>query len=579
MKCPKCGKDIPDEALFCEFCGAEIKIVPEYDPGVEEQIDSGMETVKQILDESDSQPDPSGIPFQNRNTGGEASRSAAAPAAQADAAKTGKADAGAQENQDAREHEEEKARKAEERKARYRARTRHVKMLVCLMVFGAFSVLLGIILGAVFRFGSSEKTQSWYVGRAYQMASEGQYLEAADEIDKAIALTEGDSHKSRGGHVLSGESISVSAETVSGQEQADSDSSEAQPEDQTDATLYLLKAEYLQKAGEKDLALGAASSALESSQSTEDDRIAAYGRMISIYASSEQYGEIAKLLDNCIYPSVVRSYLQYTLFDPTFSAEEGVYEGALTLKLDDEGDGSIFYTLDGSLPSTSSSLYTEPIVLTEGDYTVSAVYINHFGLESNVVTKHFTIRSTMPEEPVVKPNSGTVAKETPISVEIPEEENGGGSAQKGAVYYTTDGSDPTEEDSLYSGNLMIPPGTTTFRFVYISPEGLRSRVVEREYTYKVSTNIGSAEGVNYILVALIRRGEVIDTVGTIPGGTARYSFTYKGTEEIDGVQYLRYDESVVDAAGNEALTGRSYAVNAMNGTVNLYSDGALTPIG
>jgi len=25
MKCPNCGKEITDDSLFCEFCGAKVK--------------------------------------------------------------------------------------------------------------------------------------------------------------------------------------------------------------------------------------------------------------------------------------------------------------------------------------------------------------------------------------------------------------------------------------------------------------------------------------------------------------------------------------------------------------------------
>lgn len=46
---------------------------------------------------------------------------------------------------------------------------------------------------------------------------------------------------------------------------------------------------------------------------------------------------------------------------PTASLSSGVYENAVTITL--SGDGDIYYTLDGSHPTTSSSRYTDPITV------------------------------------------------------------------------------------------------------------------------------------------------------------------------------------------------------------------------
>ena len=32
MKCPNCGKELKTGQLYCESCGQEIQIVPDYDP-------------------------------------------------------------------------------------------------------------------------------------------------------------------------------------------------------------------------------------------------------------------------------------------------------------------------------------------------------------------------------------------------------------------------------------------------------------------------------------------------------------------------------------------------------------------
>ena len=42
MQCPKCGDEIPKGSLYCPKCGEEIKIVPEFDPEIENQIDESL---------------------------------------------------------------------------------------------------------------------------------------------------------------------------------------------------------------------------------------------------------------------------------------------------------------------------------------------------------------------------------------------------------------------------------------------------------------------------------------------------------------------------------------------------------
>lgn len=577
MKCPKCGKEIPDGALFCENCATEIKIVPEYEAKLEEQISSGMAEAAKVIAEEKGEPKTSAETeasgedsLQKQDTavfGAVNGKGAPGEGAEPEAApEDGPAPSALEETVSPEEaREQHKARRAR-RLARYAARRRYVKFMIVFLI-GAFCASAFLVFFYSRDLYHRTHTKSYYVGRAYQLSSDGKYQQAADEIDKAIALGPG----------------------------RNEDTGEAA----SDAALYLRKSEYLQKAGEEGLALGAASMALEDDASTEDDVVAAYGRMIAIYASYEEYDKIAELLSKCTRPQVVENYLQYALFDPEFSEEEGTYEDTLTLTLSDQGDGSIFYTLDGSVPTTSSMLYTGPIKLTEGTYDVSAVYVNHFNLSSRVVTKHYQIDSTVPLPPEVTPKSGTYAKQMEITASFAEEEDtentedrrkGRNSGKKekdsrkdavpGKIYYTTNGEDPTAKDQEYTGPVMMPQGDSTFKFAVITEEGVSSEVVERDYSYKISSSIGSSDGINYILVALIHRGEIVDTAGTIPSGTARYSFTYTGLQQIAGTgNFLMYSENLTDSAGNTVSTGRTYAVNGANGTVNLYSGGTLYPIG
>ena len=48
MKCPNCGEGMPEGALYCECCGEDIHIVPDFEPELERNME---QTISGILEE------------------------------------------------------------------------------------------------------------------------------------------------------------------------------------------------------------------------------------------------------------------------------------------------------------------------------------------------------------------------------------------------------------------------------------------------------------------------------------------------------------------------------------------------
>lgn len=113
--------------------------------------------------------------------------------------------------------------------------------------------------------------------------------------------------------------------------------------------------------------------------------------------------------------------------------------GGATISMSAE-NGTIYYTTDGSNPTTSSAQYTAPFTLTNSA-TVKAIAVNG-GASGDVRTANITVGQL--STPTITANMD--ADELTVMI----------AADSGAtIYYTTDGSNPTTSSSQYTGVLQV----------------------------------------------------------------------------------------------------------------------------
>ena len=85
--------------------------------------------------------------------------------------------------------------------------------------------------------------------------------------------------------------------------------------------------------------------------------------------------EISALIDSIDDVSIKSQLSEYNVATPRFSEKEGDYDTYISIKLISD-DNKIYYTLDGTDPTTSSTQYTEDINLNkEGKITVKAIAV------------------------------------------------------------------------------------------------------------------------------------------------------------------------------------------------------------
>lgn len=169
--------------------------------------------------------------------------------------------------------------------------------------------------------------------------------------------------------------------------------------------------------------------------------------------------------------------IQPTAAAPTFSPGSGTFNSAQSVTISDTTSGaSIYYTTNGSAPTTSSTLYSSPIAVSS-NMTIEAVAVASGFNTSTVGSATYTIKLPAASAPQFSPAPGSYT--TSQSVTLSDATAGA------SIYYTTDGSTPTTSSALYS--TPIPVLTTTVINAIAVAQGYSSSAVSTgTYTFPLA---------------------------------------------------------------------------------------------
>ena len=133
-----------------------------------------------------------------------------------------------------------------------------------------------------------------------------------------------------------------------------------------------------------------------------------YRAAISFYEETKQLDKISEILEDCDDESVLSSLKAYVSAEPVFSLDDGKYSEVQEVTLSASGE-TIYYTTDGTDPTSSSTKYTEPILLNEeGKTQIKAIAYNKKKIPSLVVSKTYEIEFPVADAPVVTQNPRAV---------------------------------------------------------------------------------------------------------------------------------------------------------------------------
>lgn len=475
MKCPRCGCEIKEGHLYCERCGMEIRMVPDFEPEIENSITETLSTVAEEIEGKEEPKEPE--------------------------EKNGK-------------------RKKTETKNNTKASVVIAKMvknwlMLTLAIF--IALVIAVVFVAVFVY--HRYSVSYQLEQARVCAQSEDYEGAIEYLERARGLRS------------------------------------------DDADLALLESGYYYQMGEKQKAADVLAALVDREVLSYEDKERVFENIIGIYREQERYEEINSLLKACGDEGIMNHFQQYLALPPEFGTESGNYDEVTILKLSANTAGNIYYTTDGSEPKEiRSQLYTAPIFLESGEYQIAAVFVNEYGIRSEVARSWYVIDLTVPDAPEVTPLSGNYYQPTMVEAAVPEGTT---------VYYTTDGTNPDSYSPEYTGPIPMPLGKSNFKFVTISQEGVSSEIVSRSFDFSLETEVSVDKAITNVIQALYNRQVLTDLQGHSHGVVGKYVFKYDTIVEIPDLGYYYVlNEYVEDESGNQTKTERLYAVEVYTGAPN-----------
>jgi hypothetical protein len=155
---------------------------------------------------------------------------------------------------------------------------------------------------------------------------------------------------------------------------------------------------------------------------------------------------------------------------PTLTPAAGTYALAQKVTITDTTKGAVIYfTTDGTTPTTGSAKYTAAIAVNASETIQAIAVASGFG-ESKVATAKYVIGAALP---VFTPAAGTYSSAQKVTIT---------DATKGAmIYYTTNDATPTTSSTKYTGPITVS-ATETIKAIAAASGYANSGVSTATYT-------------------------------------------------------------------------------------------------
>ena len=239
----------------------------------------------------------------------------------------------------------------------------------------------------------------------------------------------------------------------------------------------------------------------------------------------------------------------------TFTPPAGTYTSDQTVAVTCPTSGAtIYYTTDGSIPSTSSNVYNGTIPVTGAGTTMTITVMGaKAGMTNSPISSAtYVITGSSQNQtvaaPVFSPAGGTYTGNQSVTISS--------STTGAAIHYTTDGSLPTASSTLYSGPIAVT-GTTT-----ISAMAMKSGMTDSTVataTYTISAPVQTVAAPVFSPVAGTYASDQTVTIACATSGATIY-YTTDGSSPTTSSSV--YGASIPVAGNGTTMTITAMAVKA-----------------
>lgn len=202
-----------------------------------------------------------------------------------------------------------------------------------------------------------------------------------------------------------------------------------------------------------------------------------------VYNHSGNY-DVTLTIHNAYDTNTTKGTITVRNIDVSASLPNGYYNTTQYVNLTAEDNlfpnPTIYYTLNGTDPTTNSQIYTGPIMLSdEGNVLLKFFAVDAGGNVSNIITMNYTIDETAPTA-YTKPSGSTYTTKQNVSITASDNLD-----PNPVIYYTLDGTDPTNSATRvkYSEPITIT-SSTRLRYVAVDYANNWSQVYDEIYVMK-----------------------------------------------------------------------------------------------
>ena len=195
----------------------------------------------------------------------------------------------------------------------------------------------------------------------------------------------------------------------------------------------------------------------------------------SLFGCSGGSGDTAGMIDTTTQSAAVTT--------PTFSPVAKIYSNDQSVTINSSTAGAtIYYTTDGSTPTTSSAVFGSPIAVAGNGttMTIKAMAVSQGMTNSVVASATYTIiNSQVVATPTFFVPAGTYSTDQSVMIN---------SSTAGAtIYYTTDGSTPTTSSAVFSSPIAVAGNGTTMMIKAMAVSSGMTNSAVASATYVIST--------------------------------------------------------------------------------------------